>query len=146
MISISTGLRNALLSSNNLKAIFDAGSEIRIYGGTVPADADAAIPGGATLLVTIKNGSSGITFAAAAAGGVLEKSAAETWSGINVATGAPTFYRHVLTADAGAASTTAPRYQGNVGVAGADMNLTSSTLTSGATQTLDYHAVAIPAA
>ena len=143
-IKVSTGLRDALLGTDNLKAIFDAGSEIRIYSGAVPADADAAI-GGAVLLVTIKNGVSGITFDAAASGGVLAKNPAETWSGTNVASGAPSFYRHVLTADTGALSTTAPRYQGTVGIGGGDMNLTSTSLTSGATQTLDYHAVALPA-
>lgn len=142
-IFASTGLRNRLLATGALKTGFDAGSEIRIYAGTVPADADTAI-GGATLLVTIKNGASGITFDAAAAGGILVKNPAETWSGTNAATGSPTFYRHVLTADDGSTSTTALRYQGTCGVAGADMNLTASTLTSGATQTVDYHAVSLP--
>lgn len=144
-IKLSTGLRNAILATDSIKATFDAGSEIRIYGGTEPASADDSI-GAAVLLVTIKNGANGITFAATATGGVLVKNAAETWSGANVATGTGTFYRHVLTADADDASTTAPRYQGSVASAGADMNLSSSALVSGATQTLDYHAVAIPAA
>lgn len=143
-IKVSTGLRNTLLSAGSLKATFDAGSEIRIYSGTVPADADAAI-GAAVLVVTIKNGSSGITFDSAAAAGVLVKNTAETWSGIVAASGSPSFYRHVLTADAGALSTTAPRYQGTVGIGGGDMNLTAASLTAGATQTLDYHAVALPA-
>lgn len=142
-IKASTGLRNRLLSGGSLKSGFDAGSEIRIYAGTEPATADAAI-GGATLLCTIKNGVSGITFDAAAAAGLLPKNPAETWSGVNAATGTPSFYRHVLTADDGTLSTSALRYQGSVGVVGADMNLTASTLTSGATQTLDYHAVALP--
>lgn len=142
-IKASTGLRTQMLGSSSLKSIFDAGSEIRIYSGTVPAAADDAI-GSATLLVTIKNGASGTTFGAAALG-VLAKNPSETWSGVNVATGTPSFYRHVLTADDGTVSTSAPRYQGTVGVVGADMNLTAPTLTSGATQTLDYHSVALPA-
>lgn len=144
-IKLSTGLRNAILATGSIKATFDAGSEIRIYGGTEPASANDSI-GAATLLVTIKNGANGITFAATAADGVLVKNAAETWSGTNVATGTATFYRHVLAADANDASATAPRYQGSVAAAGADMNLSSSSLVSGATQTLDYHAVALPAA
>ncbi|RST54105.1 hypothetical protein [Variovorax sp. DXTD-1] len=144
-IKLSTGLVDAMLVSNSLKAIFDAGSEIRIFAGPVPLDADAATTG-ATLLVTIKNGSSGITFEATPSGGILEKNPSETWGGTNVATGTPTFYRHVLTADANDASSTAPRYQGTVAVAGADMNLTNSTLTLGAPQTLPAHAVALPRA
>lgn len=139
-IRMSTGLRNALLSGGSLKATFDAGSEIRIFSGAIPASADDGI-GSATLLCTIRNGASGITFAPAAAAGVLEKNPSETWSGTNVASGVATFYRHVLTGDANSASSSAPRYQGTVATVGADMNLTSASLTSGATQTLDFHSV-----
>lgn len=142
-IKLSTGLVNSMLASSSVKAIFDAGSEIRIFGGPVPADADASTAG-AVLLCVIKNGSNGITFEATPSNGVLEKNASETWGGTNVATGAPTFYRHVLTADDDAESTSAPRYQGTVSVAGADMNLTNATLTSGAPQTLPAHAIALP--
>lgn len=140
-IRMSTGLRNALLSSGSLKSIFDAGSEIRIYAGTVPASAGDSI-GAATLLCVIRNGASGITFASGASVGVLEKNAAETWSGTNSAGGVATFYRHVLTGDADTLSGSAPRYQGTVATIGADMNLTSPSLIAGATQTLDYHSVA----
>lgn len=142
-MKLSTGLRNALLSGGSLKATLDGG-EIRIYSGTVPADADAAI-GGATLLVTIKNGGSGITFATAS-GGVMQKAGGETWSGTNAATGTASFYRHVLSADDGSSSTSAVRIQGTVAVAGADMNLTSVALSSGATQTLNFYSIAMPAA
>lgn len=142
-IRSSTGLRNILLGSGSLKSTFDAGSEIRVYAGPMPADADASI-GAAVLLVPIKNGANGITFDSAPVAGVLVKNPSETWSGTNVAGGVPSFYRHVLTADDGSASTSAPRYQGTVGVAGADMNLTSSSLASGATQGLPYHAVSLP--
>lgn len=142
-MKVSTGLRNAMLASSSIKAALDGG-EIRIYGGPVPADADAAI-GAATLLVTIKNAGAGINFDSAAALGVLAKDPAETWSGVNVATDAATFYRHVLSADTGALSTSALRLQGTVAVAGADLNLTSVALTSGATQTIDFYSVAMPA-
>lgn len=126
------------------KAVLDPGSEIRVYGGTVPANSDAAI-GGATLLLTMKNGSSGITFAAAAADGVLLKNAGETWGGTCVASGVPTFYRHVLTADAGTLSTSAPRYQGTCAVGGGgDMNFTAA-LVSGAVETMPFHSINLPA-
>ncbi len=141
-MKLSTGMRNALLSGGSLKATLDGG-EIRIYSGTVPADADASI-GGATLLVTIKNGGSGITFGSAS-GGVIQKAGGETWSGTNAATGTASFYRHVLSADDGTSSSSAARLQGTVGVAGADMNLSSVSLTSGATQTLNFYSVTVPA-
>ena len=110
----------------------------------MPATADDPI-GSATLLTTIKNGSAGINFAAGAASGVLNKDASETWSGVNAASGAASFFRHVLAADTGLSSTSAARIQGTVAVAGADLNLTSVALTSGATQTVDFYSVAMPA-
>lgn len=138
----STGLKNGVLSGDSLKSLLDGG-EIRFYAGTVPANADAAI-GGATLLCTIKNGGSGINFASAAAGGVLQKASGETWGGTNVASGTATFYRHVKSDDDGSASTTAVRLQGSLGLAGADINLTSVALVSGAPQTLNYYSVGLP--
>ena len=145
-IQVSTALRNAMLASASLKSTLDAGSNIMIYSGTPPANADAALSGN-TLLCTISVSGSGIHFdTAVASAGVLAKAPAETWSGTNVATGTATFYRHQLTADAGALSTTAPRIQGTIAVAGADMNLTSVGLTSGATQGIDFYSVALPTA
>ncbi|MFM9922751.1 hypothetical protein VLK31_07155 [Variovorax sp. H27-G14] len=142
-MKLSTGLRNYLLSTGSLKAAL-AGGEIRIYSGTVPATADDAI-GSAVLLVTIKNAGAGINFDTAAAAGVLPKAPGETWTGVNVATNSSSFFRHVLAADTGASSTTAARIQGTCAVAGADLNLTSTSLTSGATQTIDSYTVAQPA-
>ena len=148
-IKMSTGLRNQMLSGDSLKGIFDAGSEIRIYGGTIPPSADNSI-GAATLLCVIKNGSSGITFDSDAVNGILVKNPSETWQGtVLAAAGAgtnATFYRHVLTADDNAVSATTPRYQGTVAVVGADMNLTNTLLVSGAVQGIDYHAVTIASA
>lgn len=144
-IKMSTGLRNQMLSGDSLKATFDAGSEIRIYSGSVPANADDSI-GAATLLCTIKNGASGITFDSAATNGILQKNPAETWQGTCGATGTASFYRHVLTADDDTTSASAPRYQGTVGLVGADMNLTSTNLVTSAVQGLDYHAVTIATA
>lgn len=145
-IKMSTGLRNELLSGDSLKAIFDAGSEIRIYGGAVPASADAAI-GAATLLVVIrKDGTDDITFDTAAVNGILTKNPTEVWEGDWLDDGTATFYRHVLTADDDAASTSAPRYQGTVAIVGADMNLSIITNVAGAPQKLDYHAATVASA
>lgn len=142
-IKTSTGLRNGMLAGSSFKAQMDAGSKIFVYDGPVPADADAALAGN-TLLWVGSNGGSGVTMAASASGGVLVKNPAETWGGNVLANGTPTFYRHQLTADAGGASTTAPRQQGSCGPAGADMYLTAGALTAGAPQTLDYYEVALP--
>jgi hypothetical protein len=143
-IKVSTGLRNAMLASSSVKGSLDNGF-VKIYAGTVPATADAAL-GSATLLCTVSVGGSGtgLTFASSAASGIITKATAETWSGTNVATGTATFYRHVASTDTGVLSTTEARIQGNIATAGSDMNLTSTSLVNGAVQVLDYYSVALP--
>lgn len=140
----STGLRNKLMATNPLKTIMAAGF-VKIYAGTVPATADDAI-GSATLLCTISINSTGtgVNFDTAAVGDTLSKAPAEVWSGVNTASGTATFYRHVAVGDDGTSSTTQARLQGLCGVAGAELNLSSTALTNGATQTIDYYSVALP--
>lgn len=141
----STGLRNKLLDTNSLDAIMAAGF-IKIYSGTAPASADDAVPGGATLLCTISINSTGtgINFAASASNGVLAKAGGEVWSGVNAATGTATWFRHVAAGDDGTLSTTQARLQGAVGTAGAELNLSSTSLVSAATQPIDFYSVALP--
>ena len=143
-LKASTGLRNALLATGSLKATLDGG-RIDIYGGSVPATADAAV-GAAVLLcsITVNGTGTGITFGATPAGGTLSKASTEVWSGVNAASGTATFCRHVLLADDGTESATAPRLQGSVGVAGAFLNLSNAVLPAGAPQTIDYYTVALP--
>lgn len=142
---VSTGLQRQMLNAGGFKEVMD-GSEVRLYAGLRPDSADASI-GGATLLCTIKNGSSGITFDADTTPGVLLKPSGETWQGTNVASGTPSFYRMVKSDDTGAASTTAARVQGDVGVVGSDLNISSGALTAGAPQSIEYYAVSVlPAA
>ena len=145
-IKTSTGLRNAMLDTGSFKSIMDGGT-VKIYSGAVPADADAAL-GSAVLLVPITNASTatGVTMAAAAVAGVLTKTVAEVWSGVNVATGMASFYRFVTAADTGAASTTEKRVQGLCATAGSDMNMSDTTLTAAATHTQDFYSIALPSA
>lgn len=147
MLKVSTGLRNALLDTADLRTTLAAGF-INIYAGAVPATADAAL-GAAVLLATISLNSTatGIDLdPGGAAGGVIAKDPGQTWSGVVVGAGTQTatFYRHVGAADTGVLSTTEPRIQGEVGTAGAELNLTSVSLTNGATQTIDFYTVALP--
>lgn len=126
-INTSTDLRVDMLAA--VKATLDGG-EIRIYSGIRPAAADDGI-GAAVLLCTVRlNGSTGIVFDATTPG-LLTKPSGATWTGNNVASGTATWFRIVQPADTGAASTTAPRIQGSVGVVGADLNLDTVALTSG---------------
>jgi hypothetical protein len=143
-LKASTGLRNKILTDAPLRTVLDLGT-VKIYAGAVPASADDAL-GAATLLSTITNASTatGLTMDTAAVDGVLLKAPAEVWSGVNGAGGTATFYRHVAVGDTGVASTTQARVQGSIGIAGADMNLTSTTLANGATQTVDFYTLNLP--
>ena len=138
----STGLRNSILTSGSLIDLLGNG-EIRIFAGSVPLSADAAEEG--TLLCTISEIGTGgpIFFDGTASDGVVSKNA-EVWSGENVASGTATYYRHVDKMDSGVISTTEVRIQGEVGIVGKEMNLSSTAFTSGATQTIDYYSVALP--
>ena len=144
-IKLSTGLRNKLADTGSVKSIF-AGGLIKIYSGVPPADADAAVTG--TLLCTVSNNSTGtgINFDTSAVSGVLSKAPGETWSGNNAATGTATYFRHVASGDDGTLSTTQARIQGVIATVGADLNLSSTALTSGAPQTIDFYSFTIPAA
>lgn len=143
-LKTSTGLRNGVLSGGSLKSRLDGG-RINIYAGTPPATADDAV-GGATLLcaITLNSTGAGINFDATTTNKILQKAPGEVWSGANVTGGVAAWYRHVAAGDDGTLSTTAPRVQGLVGVAGADLNLSSVSLVAGATQTVDYYSLAWP--
>lgn len=54
MLYLSTGLRNLMLHTNSLRDVFNRGCAVlKIYSGSLPASADAAVTG--TLLCTITN-------------------------------------------------------------------------------------------
>lgn len=144
MFKYSTGFRNALLDTGSVKGTFDGGF-IKLYSAPTgaPATADAALPGDAVLLCTFSDnaGSGGLTLAAAAASGSISKLASQVWRGVAAATGTAAFFRYVQTGDTGASSTTAKRIQGTVDVAGADMNLSNTSITASTSYTLDFFAL-----
>lgn len=144
MIKLSTAVRVALAVGGSLKSTLDGGL-IRIYSGSVPASADAAI-GGATLLCEISAGGGGtpVTFESTAPLGVLKKSVSETWTGTNLADGTPTFFRYVLGGDDGSASSSAPRFQGSAGVLGSDMYISSLPLVTGQPLAFSVFELAVP--
>lgn len=146
----STGFKNGLLGTDDLKTMLDDGY-IKIYSGAVPADADASI-GAAVLLNTYSDGGAaagagnGLDMDTAAAGGAIGKAPAQTWQGTSVAAGEAAFFRYIQLADTGAASTTEVRIQGLVGGAGADMFVTDATIIDATVYTVDYFSIAVPAA
>jgi len=121
-ISISTACRNAKLDA--ITTYVGTSGLLRIYDGTPPASANAALSSN-TLLATLPLSS---TFAAGAAAGVLTASAITADSSAD-ATGTATFFR-ILKSDA-----TTVVCQGTVGTAGADLilNTTSIVITGAVT-------------
>jgi hypothetical protein len=121
----STALCNYLLDTGSLKTLFSGTTaELRLYSGSLPATADAAA---GTLVARIKEGGAALTFAAAASGGVLSKSA-NVWSDPAPAGGVAAYYRLVLAADDDSASAVFKRVQGTVGLGGADLNVGNTTI------------------
>lgn len=143
-MKISTGLRNHMLATGSMKAGLDGGV-IRIYSGAEPADADSAVSGTLLCTVSLNDTGTGINFDTTPSGGVLSKSAAETWSGTPVATGTAGYWRFSGTADAGGASTTEKRAQGTIGTALADVIVASTTFTASVLRQIDNFVVGMPA-
>lgn len=139
---LSTAMRNHMLEGGSVKAAFTT-LELRIYSGTEPVSADDAITG--TKLTTIRGPSAAALAFDAAASGSLPKAASQVWSGVNSASGTATHFRLVDVADADGASSTAKRIQGKCGTAGAELNMTSTSIANGATQTIDGGSVTQPA-
>ena len=123
-----------------------------IFGGTRPGTAD--LTEGSTALVEITKSSgaftpgtdtNGINFGDATAGKV-SKAAAETWSGSAGSTGTAVWFRFYSNAETTGASDTAIRFDGSCGVSGsgADLIMSSTTITSGGTETIDTFDIELP--
>lgn len=142
MAKFSTGLRDYINATGSIRQAL-ANSKIQLWSGPVPASADSGVTGSNTLLCTITDENGVFNFATTSTGGVMTKQPDAILTGNIVESGQATFYRQVLTGDVNAASTTAIRIQGTVGLAGTDMELTVTNLTSGGIQRLGSHSVAL---
>jgi hypothetical protein len=119
--SITTAARNAAADAVvDLVDVGGAGS-LRIYSGTAPADANAALSGN-TLLAQLAM--SATAFGAAASG--VATAAAITQDSSADATGTATFFRIL------AGNGTTVVMQGEVGTSGANLNLNSVAISAGA--------------
>lgn len=119
--SITTAARNAAADAVvDLVDVGGAGS-LRIYSGTPPADANAALSGN-TLLAQLAM--SATAFGSAAAG--VATAAAITQDSSADATGTATFFRIL------AGNGTTVVMQGSVDTSGADLNLNSTAIAAGA--------------
>ena len=130
-VKVSTGLAKHVAVTGSLKSAFDSGF-IKVYGGAIPATADAAESGSPLWTISVNGSGTGITFDAVPSGISLAKPTAAVWSGPTSA-GTATHYRLVGSNDTGAESTTDVRVQGTVGsVAGVDFYMVNPVLTTNA--------------
>lgn len=135
----------------SLKDVFKD-SVLYIFSGSQPSDPDDAVS--STLLMTITQDSlafvagafdNGLEFEDDPLSGVIEKMAAEVWSGVCGTAGQAGWFMICGNAtDARGASTTLPRMTGSIGTANADAIMPSTTLTAAKTYTLDSFALTLP--
>jgi len=116
-ISLAAARKNEMLD-----AIADNcnSGKLRIYSGSVPANADASL-GGATLLAELTMNAT--AFGAASGGTITANAITADTSADN--TGTASFFR-IFQSDG-----TTVVYQGTVGTSGADLNLNSITINAG---------------
>ncbi len=124
---------------------------IRIYSnsGAVPANADAAEAGVLLLKLTVSSGAvvagsaaNGNNFGTAA-NGVLPKDN-NVCSGVGLADGIASYYRVYDNGEITGSTTTAKRVQGLCALSGGEFTLSSTTIVTGATTTLDTHNITLP--
>ena len=123
---------------------------IRIYSGSAPATADAVETGTLLLKITKSSGAlvagtstNGLNFDAIASG-VLSKDA-NTHSGVGLVDGTAAYYRMYDNGEITLESTTSKRCQGTVGTSGTQFILSSTSIVTAATTTLDTHNITQPA-
>lgn len=135
--SITQAVAAGMLNGTGLAESVGASPKIRIYSGTVPANADAALAGN-TLLAELTGAAtpfSGFTDAGAVARATLGAITADSSAD---ATGTATFWR--LLDNAG----TTVKCQGTVGTADADLIINTTAITTGSTVSINSGTIDLP--
>lgn len=124
---------------------------IEFYTGTQPPSADDAETGQKLLRITSAGGAftpgaagNGLNFDTPVAG-VISKAPAETWVGAGLAAGTAGWFRCYSNLYVTGQSSTAVRFDGAIGVTGAQINLSSVSIRQGQNVTLDTFQVTLPA-
>lgn len=148
---LSTGFRTAILNSggtNSVKDLLNNGW-LDIYTGAQPVSADYVETGTKLVRISSTSGAGtadGVKFGTAATG-VLPLTT-PTWQGQVLVTGVAGWFRLYGSSGTGGlagTSGTAIRIDGAVGVAGADLNLTHTSLDAGAVLTINSFNITEPA-
>lgn len=146
------------INRNGIMQATVSGAAVTLYGrpgtGVTTAAVSATLT---TITASYVNMGSGVTGIAAVnalfwlppAAGVIAKSSAQVWSFNGAATGTAGWFRLYAsdTADSGALISGAPYYprlDGSIGTSGADLNLASTSIVSGAPNTIDQFQFTMP--
>lgn len=148
-IRLSTGMTNKLLDGGTTGGIKGAfGGFVGIFAGSQPADADSG-SGSAVLLGTVTNnddGSTAVTFDATVAG-TISKAAAQNWKFHGLTNGVAGWFLLYQTGDTyTGSSVTFARISGTIGTAGADMNISNTSIVTAAVTTVDTFSISLPKA
>lgn len=148
-IRLSTGLRSALLGgaggTAGLKTLLNGGV-LDIFTGSQPASADYVETGTKLVRISSTCGTTnidGVLFGTAAAG-VLPRTT-PAWQGIVSVAGVAGWFRFYGTTGTSGTSSTTWRFDGGVGVSGADLNLDHTDLVVDSTLTIANFNVTQPA-
>ena len=152
-VRISTGLRTAMLSAGGigtggtggLKTLLDGGV-IDIFTGSQPASADYVETGTKLIRISSTSGTTnvdGLRFGTAAAG-VLGRTV-PAWTGSVIVAGVAGWFRFYGTTGTSGTSATTWRFDGGVGVSGADLNLSHTDLVVDSTLTIANFNITQPA-
>lgn len=134
-IRLSTGARNALLSTGDFQGTFNL-CFVDLYSGSQPASADKAPTGTKLATYSVDHAGTGGTWAAAS-GGQIDKTSSENWQAAGLVAGTPGWFRMRLGADLGTENTTDIRMDGSVSSSGADFNMSDTNIVVGRIYTLD---------
>lgn len=123
---------------------------IRIYSGSQPTSPDEAVAGTLLLEITVSAGAfvhgahaNALEFGAAAAGAIGKDT--DTWQDQGLASGVASWFRFCANpSDGGGADTTLARLDGSVGTSGADLNMSTTSIVSGSTYTIDTFTLTLP--
>jgi hypothetical protein len=143
-LRLSTGMRTAMMNGTAFKTLMDGGV-LDIFTGSQPASADYVETGTKLARISTSAGTDstcGLVFGTAATG-VLPKSASD-WKGVVSAAGVAGWFRFYGTGGTSGTSATEIRFDGNIGVSGADLEM-RTTLDLNATVTVETFSVVQPA-
>lgn len=125
---------------------------IEIYTGTQPSTADLAETGTKLLRITISSGAftpgtptNGLNLNGSSSG-VVPKESGDVWSGVGLADGTAGWFRYYSNAYTTGASTTAVRFDGVCGVGSGELRMSSLSIATSATTTVDAATITQPAA